>query len=74
MKIDQGTIDLIERFLGIVVRQVPNLAGAGSKIAKLFKREDEVSAAEIAAIMADLDAADTELGDAIAKRLGPDNA
>lgn len=73
MNIDPKVFDLVERFLGIAMRQVPNLVGAGSSISKLFKRTDEVTAEEIAAIHANLDAADKELGDAIAQRLGPDN-
>lgn len=69
IKIDDNTVDLIERFLGLAIRQAPSLAAAGAAIIGLFKGK-EIDAAEMAVHRATLEAADAELQAAIDKRLG----
>jgi len=67
--IDAKKLELIDRLLGIVLRQLPNMAGVVSAIKRLFKGE-EISDAELEASFAELDAADADLQAAIDKRLG----
>lgn len=67
ININSDTIALIERFFGLVIRQLPNLAVAARSIINLLK-SDEISDEQLATAHANLEAADAELQAAIDKR------
>lgn len=69
INIDADVVNAIDLFLGVIIRQVPNLAAAALSIKALMTKTD-ITADEMAQHHANLEAADKALGDAIAKRLG----